>query len=136
MSGFNENSQCWEAAKGDNVDGEHLVHGLSYTIFKMQGQGWQKREEITVRASTRMALRTASSEMGCGKVCWGLVGLRRGALSGLLLAGSLDKKLSLVTIFKSWVSHQLVVFAFNSNSQVLDAHMPLSSVNITSTLSW
>ena len=104
MSGFNENSQCWEAAKGDNVDGEHLVDALLYNIFqngkKMQGQGWQKREEITVRASTRMALRTANSEMGCGKVCWGLVGLRRGALSGLLLAGSLDRKLSLVTIFR------------------------------------
>ena len=65
-----------------------------------------------------MALRTASSEMGCGKVCWGLVGLRRGALSGLLLAGSLDGKLSLETIFKSWISQWLGVIATH---QALDA---------------
>ena len=67
--------------------------------IKYRGQDGREKEEITVRASTRMALRTAISDMGWGKVCWGVVGPRRGAPSSdLLLAGSLDEKFSLVCI--------------------------------------
>ena len=113
MSGFNKNSQSWEAPQGDYIDGEHLAHCIVLPLCQITRKC--KKGELTVRASTRIAFSTAISEMGSGKVCWELVWPKRGAFSGLLiLAGSLQ----------GWCLQQQLTGRLNS------------SCNISSSWSW